>query len=224
MTAKIVDANGNDVAAYATLDEALDNVASGQTIALLDNIQYNGKVSIPEGVTLDGNGKSITATSEITSGAFIEVTKGNVTIKDLVVNTNGKAKHGIQFYQTKGGELSGVTVNGGFYTSVIVNGSTGISIENCTLNPDSGAYANIEYAMGSGVTTAPTVSVSNVNYNSGKPLVYVDNDGTEKAAMLDERTMPDEYINESGNGVTDAFRTWCRPLLGPALPRFASFA
>ena len=42
--------------------------------------------------------------------------------------------------------------------------------------------------------------------------------------MLDERTMPDEFINERGNGVTDAFRTWCRPLLGPALPRFASFA
>lgn len=41
--------------------------------------------------------------------------------------------------------------------------------------------------------------------------------------MLDERTMPDEYINERGNGVTDAFRRWCRPLLGPALPRFASF-
>lgn len=41
--------------------------------------------------------------------------------------------------------------------------------------------------------------------------------------MLDERTMPDEYINERGNGVTDAFRRWCRPLLGPALPCFASF-
>lgn len=41
--------------------------------------------------------------------------------------------------------------------------------------------------------------------------------------MLDERTMPDEYINERGNGVTDAFRRWCHPLLGPALPRFASF-
>lgn len=41
--------------------------------------------------------------------------------------------------------------------------------------------------------------------------------------MLDERTMPDEYINERGNGVTGAFRSWCHPLLGPALPRFASF-
>lgn len=204
MTAKIVDANGNDVAAYETLDEALKKVVSGQTIALLDNIQYNGKVSIPEGVTLDGNGKSITATSEITSGAFIEVTTDNVTIKDLVVNTDGKAKHGIQFYCTEGGELNSVTVNGGSYTSVIVNGSKDIRIENCTLNPDSGAYANIEYAMGSGVTTAPTVSVSNVNYNSGKPLVYVDNDTIKRMENVGTGdTLTDAQITDALKKVND---------------------
>ena len=41
--------------------------------------------------------------------------------------------------------------------------------------------------------------------------------------MLFERTLPDEYINKEGNGVTDAFRSWVRPLLGAPLPRFASF-
>lgn len=41
--------------------------------------------------------------------------------------------------------------------------------------------------------------------------------------MLFERTLPDEYINQEGNGVTDAFRSWARPLLGGPLPRFASF-
>ena len=41
--------------------------------------------------------------------------------------------------------------------------------------------------------------------------------------MLDERTLPDAYINEQGNGVTDEFRAWCRPLLGEPLRRFASF-
>lgn len=174
MTAKIVDANGNDVAAYETLDAALTHVTSGQTIVLLEDISYDKKLSIPEGVTLDGNGNTITATANIADGAFIEVTADNVTIKDLVVNTDGKAKHGIQFYCTESGGLSGVTVNGGSYTSVIVNGSTDISIENCTLNPDSGAYANIEFAMGSGVTTVPSVTVSNPKYDSGKPLVYVD--------------------------------------------------
>ncbi len=35
--------------------------------------------------------------------------------------------------------------------------------------------------------------------------------------MLHERTMPDLYINEAGNGVTEAFREWCRPLLGGPL-------
>lgn len=191
MTVKIMDANGNDVAAYATLAEALTHVTSGQTIALLDNIQYSGKVSIPKGVTLNGNGRTITATADIADGAFIEATENNVTIQNLTVNTAGHAKHGIQFYCTEGGELSGVTVNGGSYTSVIVNGSRDISIKNCTLNPDSGAYANIEYAMGSGVTTVPSVTVSNVNYNSGKPLVYVDST-TIKAITKNENPSNDD--------------------------------
>lgn len=41
--------------------------------------------------------------------------------------------------------------------------------------------------------------------------------------MLEERTLPDEYVNERGNGVTDAYRDWLRPLLGAPLRRFASF-
>ena len=41
--------------------------------------------------------------------------------------------------------------------------------------------------------------------------------------MMYERTMPDEYINEEGNGVTEAFREWCRPLLGDELPEMISF-
>ncbi len=36
--------------------------------------------------------------------------------------------------------------------------------------------------------------------------------------MMTERKMPDEFINESGNGVTEAFKAWCRPLLGDPLP------
>ncbi|MBR1583926.1 MAG: diphosphate--fructose-6-phosphate 1-phosphotransferase [Clostridia bacterium] len=36
--------------------------------------------------------------------------------------------------------------------------------------------------------------------------------------MMTERTLPAAYINEAGNGVTEAFKTWCRPLLGEPLP------
>lgn len=38
--------------------------------------------------------------------------------------------------------------------------------------------------------------------------------------MLKERKMPDAWINADGNGVTDDFRDWCRPLIGGELPRF----
>lgn len=41
--------------------------------------------------------------------------------------------------------------------------------------------------------------------------------------MMYERIMPDEYINEEGNGVTEAFKEWCRPLLGEELPGMISF-
>ncbi len=37
--------------------------------------------------------------------------------------------------------------------------------------------------------------------------------------MMTERKMPEEFINAEGNGITDAFREWCRPLLGEPLPK-----
>lgn len=41
--------------------------------------------------------------------------------------------------------------------------------------------------------------------------------------MMHEHTMPAEYINEEGNGVTEEFKKWCRPLLGGELPEMISF-
>ena len=40
--------------------------------------------------------------------------------------------------------------------------------------------------------------------------------------MMYERKMPDEYINAAGNGVTQEFIDWCRPLIGAPLPRMLS--
>ena len=37
--------------------------------------------------------------------------------------------------------------------------------------------------------------------------------------MLTERKMPDEFINDEGNGVTEAYKNWVRPLLGDPLPK-----
>lgn len=41
--------------------------------------------------------------------------------------------------------------------------------------------------------------------------------------MLHERTLPNEYINTHGNGVTQEFLDWARPLLGKNLKKIANF-
>ena len=40
--------------------------------------------------------------------------------------------------------------------------------------------------------------------------------------MMTEKTLPREYINERGNGVTEAFVEWLRPLIGAEMPRMIS--
>lgn len=40
--------------------------------------------------------------------------------------------------------------------------------------------------------------------------------------MLSERTMPDAFINEAGNGVTEAFVRWAEPLIGDPLATLVS--
>lgn len=40
--------------------------------------------------------------------------------------------------------------------------------------------------------------------------------------MLHEQTLPDNFINEAGNGITEDYLTWLRPLLGD-LPEYLTF-
>ena len=176
---------------YDTLAAALTAASSAtdKTVTLLGNVKSTFAITIPAGVTLDGNGYEIkyTGADAITSGAFITASKGadNVTIQNVIINTDSKVKHGVQFYCNKNGKLSGVTVNGGYWTAVQVNGATGVTIENCKLNPASATingktespYANIEYAMGGGVNTAdqiPSLTVDNVTFTPGIPQIWVD--------------------------------------------------
>lgn len=41
--------------------------------------------------------------------------------------------------------------------------------------------------------------------------------------MMYEKTMPAEFINLEGNGVTEEFKQWCRPLIGGKLPAMIAF-
>lgn len=37
--------------------------------------------------------------------------------------------------------------------------------------------------------------------------------------MMTEKKLPDDFINEAGNGVTEAYKDWVRPLIGEPLPK-----
>lgn len=167
---------------YESLELALAAAQKGQTVTLNQNVEVASQLNVPEGVTLDGAGHTLACTAAIANGGVLDITNNDVTVKDLVVNTNGNAKHGIQFYCVTGGVVEGCTVDGGRYTSVCVNGAE-VSIKSSTLNPDEGAYATIEYGMGSGVTSVPSVSLEDVTAgNDAAPLVYVDAATMERVA------------------------------------------
>ena len=166
---------------YETLAEALAaavNSEDNKTVELLANYEC-AAFTIPEGVTLHGNGFTIACNVTYSTGAFITVGEGadDVTIKNVVVSVpvaEGANKHAIQFYKNDGGTLDGVTVNGGNWTSVIVNGATNVTVKDSVLNPNKGAYANIEYAMGGGVTTVPSLTVDGVKFKDGVTQVWAD--------------------------------------------------
>lgn len=187
----------------AAIDAAIAAAKSSQTIRLMKNVEVNHAVTIPAGVTLDGGkNTTITLTAELANGAFITAGGDNVTIRNITINTNGNAKHGVQFYRVKGGEMDKVTVNGGYYTSVIVNGAEA-TIKNSTLNLDEGkGYANIEFAVGDGVTTVPKVTIENVTTTPDKPVVYMDNTTFDRIKDISgyENTTRDDLNEQYVNG------------------------
>lgn len=54
-------------------------------------------------------------------------------------------------------------------------------------------------------------------YKIETPLIPIEE------VMMHERIIPDEFMNERGNNVTNKFIEWCKPLLGEELDDFISF-
>ncbi len=152
---------------WCGFESAIQYLSEGDEIVLNGNVETTA-FSLPAGVTLDGDGHKITCSEDYPAEgqdlpkSFITVgaDANNVTIEDVIIDAGTHGKHAVQFYCNEGGMLRGVEVNGANWTSVLVNGATGVAIEDCTLDPGEGAYAHIEYSMGIGVTTVPTIELS----------------------------------------------------------------
>ena len=202
--------SGTTTKGYSSWTAAYEAAQAGDIITLNMDVATSA-LTIEKQITLNGNGHTISyngdaSESSPANSALITIqgeNANNVTIRNLTVDTQGKVKHGVQFYCVTDGQLENATVNGGAYTSVIVNGAE-VSLTNCTLNPAEGAYANIEYAMGSGVTKKPEISLSNVTGNAEEPLVYADKNTANNFKGNDDSKSYEEILKEINQKVEGA--------------------
>lgn len=194
-TVATVTDNGT-VKEYASLEDAITAANGKVTNPVVDivknatirtsTVQSNdGIVPITKTMTINGHGNTISYTGEKDGsnpqkGGLFAISADNVVLKDVTIDVK-QIKHAVQFYKTTGGELNNVTINGADWTAVQVNGAQKVALNNCVLNPNAGAYANIEYALGQGVTTIPSMTIKNVSTSDVCPAVWVDD--TTVAAM-----------------------------------------
>lgn len=181
---------------YPTLAEALNDVAEGNTITLLADATVNSAIVINAAdVTIDGNKHAINVIAKVADN-LITVNGNDFTLQDVTINGNENvAKSAVHFYNTTGGKVTGATINGGGYTSILVNGAK-VTVKNSILNPDEGAYANIEYGAGSAVTNVPKLDVDNVSGKLSIPLVYADQNTVNKIKDLDPTMTDADAIND----------------------------
>ena len=132
---------------YETLADAIANAQENDVITLvkdltvsLDDVAVNSAAYIiNQNITLDGNGKTLTATATTPKPADASATKqhvilasdgAEVEIKNLTVDGNGYAKHGIQAYTAPDSEdqtkltLDNVTSKNNMGYGVVVNASS----------------------------------------------------------------------------------------------------
>ena len=189
---------------YEDIEDAIEQATEGDTIVLTKNAEVETPITLDKSITIKGE-ENVTLTykanNQSAEGTFITVTGKDVTLRDIIIDTNGKAKHGVQFYETTGGKLDGVTINGGTFTSVLVNGAE-VTLTDCTLNPDAGAYANIEYAKGDVVTENPVLTIDNVTIKDGTQLVYVDQETINRLGENPTETIRDSITNKGTSDIT----------------------
>ena len=70
----------------------------------------------------------------------------------------------------------------------------------------------VQYAMWDNVNGSIVIRRPVLNYSVSYDLAPLAEVGGKT------RTMPDQFINAEGNGVTDDFHSYCRPLVGSGFP------
>lgn len=149
---KPVAAIGTEV--YTSLQKAIDDAETGETVKLLDNVTLSGGDGNTKGVItiankdiiLDGNRFTLKADGVVDKTSMINVqytpTGKTVTIKNLKIDSNGEAKHGINI---NGASVSVETVEivDGTGYGIVCNNST-LSVNGLTTSGNGWGGINVD--------------------------------------------------------------------------------
>ena len=161
---------------YDTLQEAMEAAVTGDTIKLNKNIEVSSAITVPAGVTIDGDDHSITS-AEGYSGYIINLNNAdskNITLKNLVLDGNNYNGPILKVPQTS--DISGFTAN----AVVFRNAKHGVYISNENKNNVSAnniqfvncdfedlTYAGI-YAQRGNITVSDGCYFYNINAPEGE--------------------------------------------------------
>lgn len=155
--ATITTSDGNvssytDADAFAT---AVENAADGSVVELMKDITLDatgkantqGILTIKKNITINGNGKTITAANVKGTPSMINVQSGaNVTINDLILDGKAAVKHGVNIYQATV-TLNDVTVKNHTGYASVVNGSS-LTVNGLTTSNNGWGGINVEGKAG----------------------------------------------------------------------------
>ena len=200
-------------AKYSTLAEAVNAATDGQTIELLDDVTVadstkgdtQGIITINKNIVIDGSGHTITfaqTTGDSQNASGINIESGaKVTLKNLILDANKTAKHGINIF---GGDvtLDSVTVKNFTGYGVVVQGeaaATNLATIDCGwggVNVDVRSCENdSDFTLDSG--TVQSVAVEHSKEEKAYKVKATINGGTIGAAYIYDGTKVVESLDST---------------------------
>ncbi|MBQ2782667.1 MAG: hypothetical protein IJE94_05715 [Oscillospiraceae bacterium] len=162
----------------STEADLLAALAPDAEIVLGANIELNAKLNLPNGVTLDGAGYTISiagATWDNTNDGKHLLGLGNdTTVKNVTLDSENLA-YGVQAYCVTGVKFDNVTIKSSVGAGLTVNGAT---VEAVNLKASGNAWGSVNVDPGSGVISESKFTVSGSNTNLADTAGSIWSDGT----------------------------------------------
>ena len=202
---------------YATLEDALADASNGETVTLMADAEIDQMLDIKnDGVTLDLNRRSITASEQFTyneanpnSCHLVQVTGDNVTVKNGTLTATDGNKNTLNVYHAQGVVLQDLTIdhtNGVTGAPLVVAGSDVTLAGNVKFITGKNSWygMNIDSREISGAAVGSSVTVAEgtaLNFTGESKLgIYLENAQSAANADVSIEFEPNVTVTSPADG------------------------